>query len=102
RIRSKRVPFMFSIFVRITERNHMRSCARGFAVVIDNTATYDAKKPGSECTLILEGRQVLMNPDHCILNNIIPMVIRNVCCLYMDEFPYKHVAFVPLTRTTVP
>jgi hypothetical protein len=48
--------FMLNIVVMITERSQILFFTVGFAVVIDITATHDAKKPGSERALILKVR----------------------------------------------
>jgi hypothetical protein len=74
---------------------------REFSMGINNTASNDNKKPGFEPALILEGKQEFIYAYHRVLNNIFPMILRNVFCMYLDTLLYKLTAFVPLFRTAV-
>src|SRR5207248_1730968 len=97
----KRIPFAFCV-VGIAWRSHMLSCTHEFSIGIDDTAASDTKKPGSKGADKVEGRQGFIHPYHGVLNNIIPGVFGNVCCLFLDTPLHKLTAFVPLPRYGIP
>src|SRR2546421_5540426 len=90
----RRVTLLLNIVVRITWKSNKLPYPFEFTIGINNTTTNNTKNPASERALILEGRQEFIYPYHRVLDNIIPIISRNVFCPCLDKPLYKLIAFI--------